>query len=153
MRNKRIIIILILLLGTISIKLSSHKLDGVLGITSITPELNLKNVKDMLRREGVKYPDIVLRQSILESGWFKSKLSNSNNNIFGMKHPRIRETYSTGKKNGYACFDSWMDCIKDYKIFQDSFFKGTTRDQYIEWLTDNYAEDPNYIYKLKSINI
>lgn len=118
----------------------------------VNPELTITNVKREIINQSLKYPDIVLRQVILESGWLKSQLVKTNNNLLGMKHPKKRKTHSQGEKHGYASFLTWTDCIKDYKLLQ-SRFKGKTKIEYVSWLCSKYAEDSLYQNKLENIHI
>jgi flagellum-specific peptidoglycan hydrolase FlgJ len=103
---------------------------------------------------GIKFPDIALAQAILESGNFKSKIAVQNNNLFGMRLPKSRETTAVGQKSGYARYLSWKDSVKDFKMWQDSLFKrrpNMTRSQYISYLNRIYSETPNYISRIRLI--
>jgi hypothetical protein len=52
-------------------------------------------------------------------------------------------------KSGYLNFDHWTGCVDYYKTWQDKYYKGG---DYYEFLRDiGYAEDTNYINKLKSL--
>jgi hypothetical protein len=64
---------------------------------------------------------LLVAQSAHETGNFTSQLFKEQNNLFGMRHPRIRKTYSIGEKNGHAVFASVQDSIKDYKIYHTVF--------------------------------
>lgn len=101
--------------------------------------LNEKNVMNELKRQGVKHPDIVLAQAKLESNDFKSSLVKSHNNFLGIKN---------GKK--YANYVSWNHCIADYKKRVQNKYKGG--DYYVFLRKIGYAEDPEYVNKLKRIN-
>ena len=61
--------------------------------------------------------EYTIKQIYLESGHLKSFLCEENNNLTGMKHPRVRETTSLGKKNGYAHYKSWVQCVKDIYLW------------------------------------
>jgi len=103
---------------------------------------------------GIKFPDIALAQAILESGNFKSKIAVQNNNLFGMRLPKSRETTAVGQKSGYARYLSWKDSVKDFKMWQDSLFKrrpNMTRGQYLSYLNRIYSETPNYISRIRLI--
>jgi len=111
--------------------------------------LNTKNLLEELKKHNVKHPEIVLRQSIMESGWFKcTSCSMRYNNPFGFRYPSWVD-----KDNplGYLKFDTWQDAVKYYKKWQKKRYKGG---DYYEFLKNiGYAQDPNYIKKLKSISI
>lgn len=100
----------------------------------------------------VKYPHIVLAQSILESGHYSSKTFLENNNPFGMKLSWNRPTTALGIKNGYAYYNSLRDAIIDYAFMQSSYYKSAkTEEEYYNLLQKSYAEDKNYILKVKKI--
>jgi uncharacterized FlgJ-related protein len=82
--------------------------------TELSKHTLVKTMKDM----GIQHVDVVLAQAILESGTFTSNVFKTKNNLFGMKVPGRRETTAINKK-GYAAYRSWLDCVKDYKLYQD----------------------------------
>lgn len=100
----------------------------------------LASVKAELIKQNVPHHEIVLKQAILESGNFKSKLTKTHNNIFGIR------------KNGqYKKYDSYVSCISDYKKLISKKYKGG---DYYEYLRDSkYAEDKNYINKLRNLKL
>jgi hypothetical protein len=101
--------------------------------------LTVKNLKIALENAGVQHADIVLRQAILETGWFKcTNCSLSRNNIFGFWY-----------KKKYIQFDDWKDCVAYYKRWQDRHYSGG--DYYVFLKKVGYATDPNYVKRLKSI--
>jgi hypothetical protein len=52
----------------------------------VIPPLNAENVYKSLLEHGIKHPEIVVKQTILETGWYKCKYcSLSENNIFGFR--------------------------------------------------------------------
>ncbi len=90
-----------------------------------------------------------IKQIYLESGHLKSFLSIKNNNLTGMKHPRVRETTSLGQKNGYAYYKSWIDCVKDIYLWKrENNLLGASENKILNILKRKYAQDPNYIKKL-----
>jgi flagellum-specific peptidoglycan hydrolase FlgJ len=97
-------------------------------------------------------PDIVLAQSILETGWFKSRLASEQNNIFGMMQPRKRPTTSTGAgPSGFATYATIADSVEDYFLRQ-RYFKipdSPDAETYIRATKDSgYATDPQYVDKV-----
>jgi len=102
---------------------------------------------------GIKHPDIVLAQAILESGYLSSQIFIENKNLFGMRFPERRPTVALSENRGYSVYDCWTDSVKDYKLFQDFLFrrKEKTRDEYFDYLNRIYAEDPNYVPFLKQV--
>jgi uncharacterized FlgJ-related protein len=103
---------------------------------------------------GIKYPEVVFAQAVLESGHFKSTVFKSNNNLFGMKYPKVRETLATGSNRGYATFYSWKDSVKDYKMWQDRFIQKrsiSNRNEYLIYLDKIYCQTTGYSTLLKRI--
>ena len=115
--------------------------------------LTLESLTEALYYMEVKHPEIVLKQALLESGHFTSALYRTNNNLFGMKRARQRETTATGQKRGYATYTHWSLSLKDYRLMQMYYEKKgqSMRDYYAFLLTIGYAQDKKYIEKLKSI--
>lgn len=85
--------------------------------------------------------DVVIAQSILETGHFKSENCVKHNNLFGLYNSRRKQ---------YFKFDHWSDCIKAYK--EKIQYKHKPNENYYAFLKRiGYAEDPEYINKLKGI--
>lgn len=114
-------------------------------------ELNKDNLLSKVKEIGFRFPKIVMAQFILESGHLTSSLTKSNNNISGMKFPRVRNTTATAELNGYAYFDTWEDCVEDRFIYENLYLADLNREEYLSFLGNTYAEDPNYISKILSI--
>ena len=53
-----------------------------------------KGLKEALRYYGVKHPDIVYAQAVLETGYFKSGLCNNSNNLFGLYNSKKKKYYT-----------------------------------------------------------
>lgn len=114
-------------------------------------EVNAESVLALLDTLNVEHPHIVFAQMRLESGNFKSDLAKNNNNFFGMKYPRQRATIAQGANKGYAYYRSWSYSVLDYAIWQRRYASGLTEDEYLEMLSEKYAEDKAYVKKVKSI--
>ncbi len=93
---------------------------------------------------NIKHPNVVLKQAKIESGNFKSKVFKENNNMFGFKKAYKRANTQISVNRGYATYNSWQECIIDYALYQTYSAKNLSRDEYVEFLGCNYAEDPNY---------
>ncbi len=104
-----------------------------------------------LEKLNVKYPDIVYAQAKLESGHFNSPVFKLNNNLFGMTTIGNRPTTSIGSRYGFAYFNTWRDSVLDYVIYQCLYLKDKSYEEYLYYLDTVYAEDPNYIIKIKNI--
>lgn len=72
---------------------------------------------------GIKHPEIVMKQAIWETGWFKSKHLMRKNNLFGFR----------GKS--YLTFKSWRESVEYYKKWQDKRYDQTKYKDYYEFLT------------------
>lgn len=88
----------------------------------------------------IQQPDIVVAQAILETGFFKSDLCLKRHNLFGLFNSRTMDFYS---------FNHWTESVKAYyDLVQYRYKEG----DYYAWLSKiGYAEDPNYIAKVKSV--
>ena len=96
-------------------------------------------VKALLEAYGVKHVDIVVRQSVVETGWYKcTNCSLDKNNLFGFFY-----------KGKYLEFETWQDSVKEYAVWQRRFYKGGDYHVFLKRI--GYAEDPNYIHKLKTV--
>lgn len=89
----------------------------------------------------IKYPHIVYAQALIETGNFKSDLCLSDNNLFGLYNS------SRGK---YHRFDHWTESVIAYKDFIQRRYK-PPEDYYKFLQRIGYAEDSNYISKLKEV--
>lgn len=95
-------------------------------------ELTMKNIEIHLKGAEIQHIDIVLNQIRLETGNLKFI---KNNNLFGFR------------TNEYLKFDHWTEAIKYKKIWQDKYYKKGSYYTFLKKLP--YAEDSNYIIKLK----
>jgi uncharacterized FlgJ-related protein len=116
--------------------------------------LNESNVYITLLRLNIKYPEVVMSQIMIESSHLTSRLCRKNNNLLGMTVPGKRQTTAINEE-GYAKYKSWMDCVLDYKFYQDyimSRHKLNTKSKYIAFLHKNYANSANYKSSLISMS-
>jgi hypothetical protein len=100
-----------------------------------------------------EHPEIVFSQAMLETMHLKHNgILKTNNNIFGMKLPKLRFTTASMSQNGYAKYDCWTLSVKDMMHYQYSQ-KLCVLDEnyYYYYLSKNYAKDVEYISKLKQI--
>jgi len=113
-----------------------------------------ENLRAVIKKFGIRFPDIVIAQAKLETGHFTSKSFTKHNNLFGMKVPKSRLTVATGESFGHARYDHWTYSVMDYALFQSTFArKIRTRKGYMRYLSRNYAEDESYVQKIgKLIN-
>jgi hypothetical protein len=109
---------------------------------------------ESLKAKHLKFPHIVLAQATLETGGFRSKVFKQNHNLFGMKQSLRRPTTCKGTKNNHAYYDHWESSVEDYGYYQatSGLIKARTDQQYYNLLSQmGYAEDPNYILKVKKL--
>jgi flagellum-specific peptidoglycan hydrolase FlgJ len=111
------------------------------------PEFFLSNkptkelVKEACIYFGVEYPDIIVAQSILETGHYHSDNCIKYNNLFGLYN---------SKRGQYYKFDAWWKSVIAYRDMIQ--YKLRENEDYYKFLTRiGYAEDPEYINKVKSI--
>lgn len=115
----------------------------------ITPEdisdsLSIENVKGYIKALGIKHDKIVLAQVILETGHLKSVACKQKNNLFGFT-----------SKSGIMSFTHWKESVRYYSDWQYRHYQeklNNSPDDYYKFLIKvNYAQDPEYISKLKKI--
>lgn len=105
-----------------------------------------------IKRLNLKYPHIVYAQAIIESGNFSSKIFKENNNMFGMKQARSRINLAKSTQYGHAYFETWEDCLLDFAFHRATYFSKLRSEADIyAYLGKYYAEDPDYINKLKTV--
>lgn len=109
---------------------------------------------------GAGYSDRVARWwtavSDLETGTWTSKLFRDYNNLFGMKQPLTRFSYSRGASTsppGYATFDSQADSVRDLIAYmnQRNYPQDfNTIDDMVAFMkSKQYFDDPKYLEKVK----
>ncbi len=102
--------------------------------------LTLDNVYQELINQGIRYPDIIICQVILETNYLKSYNCRTRNNLFG---------FYNGKR--YLKFDNWKQCVAFKRVWQEKYYKND-KQPYYKFLTNlPYAEDLEYVAKLKQI--
>lgn len=105
-----------------------------------------EGLMEALEYYGVKHPQIVYAQAILESNWFKSKLCVKDNNLFGLYN---------SKKQEYYTFNHWANSVEAYVRMVQYKYKGEKEEppnSYYKFLQGiGYAKDVLYISKLKKL--
>jgi flagellum-specific peptidoglycan hydrolase FlgJ len=105
----------------------------------------------MLKDLNVKYPYIVLAQSIVETGHWNSRIFYENHNLFGMKEARRRITTAEGTARNHAYYNHWRESVYDYAFYQCRYLgRIESEAAYFEYLAASYAEAPNYVGSLKA---
>jgi len=90
----------------------------------------------------IKHPEIVLKQAILETGWFTSKLLMKRNNLFAFR--------STKK---YMRFETWQKSVEYYKRWQNDNYTNPKENYYTFLRRKKYARNPDYVKTLKRISL
>lgn len=151
-------------------RVSSLRLNRDVPVKVNHPKATLENVLGEIRKSDILCSEHVYAQIKLESANLTSFLFKRTNNMLGMRYPYRRSTTAVGiylpdqdtivygsqkellkyrDKLSYAAYANWMDAVKDYKLWQDQNFNVEKR--YLDFLKNNYAEDPRYIEKVKGI--
>lgn len=134
---------------------SLDKIERDLIVLNVQAEKNSftkeKFVKE-LKRLNIRQPHIVMAQSIIETGHWKSNIFRENHNLFGMREARVRINTAIGTQNNHAYYETWMESIYDYAFYQCRYL-GTikTEKEYYSYLNANYAEDPDYVNVVKGV--
>lgn len=147
-----LLILLTVLIGFIAVVLTANypkaepeALDSIPVVEDKVPNFMSKPPQEGLMEALVYYevnhPEIVYAQAVLETGWFTSSLCLNYHNLFGLYN---------SKKMRYYKFNHWAESVVAYvQLVQ---YKYKPPDDYYEFLSRiGYAEDPDYINKLKVI--
>jgi hypothetical protein len=116
--------------------------------------VSVDSLKMMVWSLPFKHKDIIIAQAVLETGWFKSKNYQINNNLFGMKQVFSRVTTADTTINGYSHYPNWRMSVIDYYLKQSTreSIISTNREQYFHYLDNVYSEvGSSYSTQLKSI--
>lgn len=106
----------------------------------------------LLTELNVKFPHIVLAQSIIETGHWSSRIFKENNNLFGMKEAYVRVHTAKGTQHNHAYYENWRESVYDYAFYQCRYLGGIkTEEEYLQYLSRSYAEAPNYIQSIKRV--
>jgi flagellum-specific peptidoglycan hydrolase FlgJ len=105
-----------------------------------------------LKDLNVKFPYIVMAQSIQETGHWKSGIFLENHNLFGMKEAQRRITTAEGTNRNHAYYNHWRESVYDYAFYQCRYLNGIhTESDYFTYLGASYAEDSSYVERLKKV--
>jgi uncharacterized FlgJ-related protein len=106
---------------------------------------------EAIKQMKFEHPHIVLAQAKVETGHFQSRIFLENNNLFGMKMAWRRPTLAISTHRGHAVYRNWRESLIDYALYSAYYVQEKEEEEFYEHLEDNYAEDPIYITKLKSV--
>ncbi len=115
-------------------------------------EFTPERLKAYILELNIKFPHIVYAQAVQETGSFKSNIFKENANIFGMKKAYQRPTTNKGEENGHAYYSNWKESVQDYAMYSAAYLNNIrSESEYYQYLAASYAEDPNYVKRLKAI--
>jgi uncharacterized FlgJ-related protein len=122
----------------------------VLNMTTEQNKFSEDKLVELLKELNVKFPHIVMAQSMIETGKWKSNIFKENHNLFGMKEAKQRVTTAGGTQNNHAFYESWRESVYDYAFYQCRYLSEIkTESQYFQYLSNSYAEDKRYVEVLK----
>jgi uncharacterized FlgJ-related protein len=122
----------------------------VLNLKAEENKFSKEKLVDILTELNVKFPHIVMAQSMVETGHWKSNIFKENHNLFGMKQARARINTALGTQNNHAYYDTWTESVYDYAFYQCRYLANIrTEDEYFQYLSNSYAEDTRYVTTLK----
>lgn len=98
-------------------------------------------LKDALNYYNITHPEIVYAQAVLETGNFKSRICKEYNNLFGLYNSRTGDYYK---------FEHWSESVIAYLDYIQIKYH-PPGDYYLFLKRIGYAEDPDYIIKVKKI--
>jgi len=99
----------------------------------------IDSVFNYICEKNIQYADIVIKQSILETGWMRGKFLMLKNNLFGFKN-----------RKHYLKFNNWKESVDFYKGWQDRNYKNN-EESYYKFLRRIKYGRKYYISLLKKI--
>ncbi len=102
-------------------------------------DLTVENLIAVMEHYGIHHQSVVLAQVLLETGFLSSSVCRNKHNLFGL----------TRRDGQYYEFATWQESVKGYRDMIQYRYKGGDYYEFLKRIP--YAEDPNYIYKVKKI--
>jgi hypothetical protein len=102
-------------------------------------DLTIENLIATIEHYGIHHQSVVLAQVLLETGYLSSSVCRNKHNLFGL----------TRHDGQYYEFATWQESVKGYRDMIQYRYKGGDYYEFLRRIP--YAEDPNYIYKVKKI--
>ena len=97
-----------------------------------------KEVFAEICRLGIRAPQIVMRQAMLETGWLKAPFLMKRNNLFGFRTQK------------YLSFSHWKESVNYYKNWQSRHYKDSDTNYYDFLVRRRYGES-GYIKNLRRV--
>ena len=91
---------------------------------------------------GIKHPEIVMQQCLLETGHLRVPYLMHRHNLFAF---RVTEAYMT--------FESWKQSVEYYKRWQDKHYTNPNEDYYVFLKRIKYSESSGYLDVLRKVSI
>ena len=96
----------------------------------------------------VDKPAIAFAQARLETGDFTSRIWIENNNLFGMKPPKVRDNYVSGVNRNFAVYRHWFYSVLDYSEMQRYYYaKGFDHAEFL----GIYCPEPTYKRRVNNL--
>ena len=113
-------------------------------------------------------PSVTIAQAVLESGWGRSSLAHTYNNLFGVKamngHPvvtlnsaEVKDGVRIPMRLRFAVFESWDHAIQEHGALLANDRYARARSHWTDWSTfirliaPIYASDPSYAARVSSL--
>ncbi len=112
----------------------------ILFCTVLNTHLSAQSENDIycyIKQIGIKFPEVVLRQAIYETGHFRSNIYQKKNNLFGFRKKR------------YMAFDDWKACVDYYKVWQDKHYTNNETDYYVFLQKKNFSGRKKFRYDIQ----
>ena len=155
---KKILLIILLTLSTITNYTLTKQgiLCGLKRDMLKQSEFTYTNLNDYINLTHPELSDYIIRQFILETGWFRSKSFTNSNNIAGMRKISTKwYSPATGIKYGYCEYRHWTCSVDDYmnRLIYYQSLGYDINDFYAYVVNSNYAESVEYVELLKGIDL
>ena len=99
-----------------------------------------EGLKEALAYYGIKCPNIVYAQAILETGHFTSDVYKRHNNLFGLYN---------SKSHSYYHFNNWYESVDAYGRYIQYRYNGKGYYKFLKRI--KYSESDDYIKQIKRI--
>lgn len=112
-------------------------------------EFSKEWLKETLISLNAEHVDILLAQSEIETGNYKSNIFRQNKNLFGMKCAQSRISTHKGEQFGHAKYNSYYESVLDICFWQANYARNLSKEEYLQLLHEIYAENKEYVKLIK----
>lgn len=121
-------------------------------ITQQTQPFSEQLLRQEIQKLNLPFEEVIVAQSKLETGNYTSEIFKCSHNLFGQKQAKVRVNCQSGVNNNHATYDNWILSLYDYTFWYSTYAsKIKNENEYLEFLSQVYAEDTTYITQLKQI--